>query len=108
MSVVVVPSFAEGLPNVAMEAAAIGRPVIGSDVDGIPEVVIPGKTGFLFDPGNETELSNLMQNYTMNPELILRHGGNARKHVVKNFDSKLFVKNYVNIYRNFAATTTIS
>ena len=104
-SVVVIPSFAEGLPNVAMEAASIGRPVIGSEVDGIPEIVITGETGFLFKPGNENELSNLIQNYIMNPEQVLIHGENARNHVVNYFDSKLFVKKYVNIYKKFASKT---
>jgi glycosyltransferase involved in cell wall biosynthesis len=43
--VLVLPSFAEGLPVVIMEAMALGRPVVSTYVAGIPELVIPGETG---------------------------------------------------------------
>jgi glycosyltransferase involved in cell wall biosynthesis len=45
----VVPSLAENLPNVICESLACGTPVIGSNVGGIPELVIDGKTGYLFE-----------------------------------------------------------
>lgn len=106
-SVVIVPSFAEGLPNVAMESAAIGRPVIGSKVGGIPEIVISEVTGFLFTPGNDMELSLLIQKYIKNPNEILIHGKNARNHVLKNFDSKNFTEEYMKIYNEFACNTPI-
>lgn len=96
--VVILPSLTEGLPNVAMEAAAIGRPVIGSDVGGIPEIVIDGLTGFLFKSQNSNQLCNLIKYYITNPEKIHLHGKRARKHVEKNFDSKLFTEGYINTY----------
>lgn len=48
----VLPSFMEGLPIVLMEAMALHVPVIASRVAGIPELVIDGETGLLFDPAN--------------------------------------------------------
>lgn len=48
----VLPSFMEGLPIVLMEAMALRVPVIASRVAGIPELVIDGETGLLFDPAN--------------------------------------------------------
>ncbi|MRU16101.1 glycosyltransferase family 4 protein [Roseovarius sp. A21] len=47
----VMPSFAEGLPMVIMEAMAAGRPVIATYIAGIPELVQPGKTGWLVPAG---------------------------------------------------------
>src|SRR5205807_1915549 len=49
---VVLPSLQEGLPNVAMEAAACGRAVLGSNVGGVGEVVAHDSTGFLTPPGD--------------------------------------------------------
>jgi len=52
----VLPSFAEGLPMVIMEAFAVGRPVISTYVAGIPELVRPGENGWLVPAGNVDEL----------------------------------------------------
>jgi glycosyltransferase involved in cell wall biosynthesis len=51
VDVVVMPSLREGFPNVALEAIAAGKPVVGFRVGGLPEIVINGQTGFLADPG---------------------------------------------------------
>lgn len=48
----VLPTFAEGLPMVIMEAMALRRPVLSTYVAGIPELVIPGKSGWLFPAGS--------------------------------------------------------
>jgi glycosyltransferase involved in cell wall biosynthesis len=48
----VLPSFAEGLPVVIMEAMALRRPVLSTFVAGIPELVIPGENGWLFPAGD--------------------------------------------------------
>ena len=47
----VLPSFAEGLPVVIMEALALGRPVIATSIAGVPELVEPGKNGWLVPAG---------------------------------------------------------
>lgn len=51
------PSFVEGWSITNIEANACGTPVIGSDVQGIRDSIVEGKTGFLFQYGNEKELS---------------------------------------------------
>jgi colanic acid/amylovoran biosynthesis glycosyltransferase len=56
----VIPSFAEGLPMVIMEAFAIGRPVISTYVAGIPELVRPGENGWLVPAANTELLSAAM------------------------------------------------
>jgi glycosyltransferase involved in cell wall biosynthesis len=56
--VVVLPSYTEGLPNVALEASAAGVPVVATAVGGTPEVVRDGDTGYLVLPGNPVALSD--------------------------------------------------
>jgi glycosyltransferase involved in cell wall biosynthesis len=56
----VLPSFAEGLPVVIMEALALGRPVLSTWVAGIPELVEPGGTGWLVAPGSVTQLAEAL------------------------------------------------
>lgn len=48
----ILPSFFEGLPLVAIESLAAGRPVVATEVDGTPEVVLNGKTGLTIPPGD--------------------------------------------------------
>ncbi len=54
------PSFIEGLPVVIMEAMAMGRPVIATYVAGIPELVLPGETGWLVPAGDIAALAEAM------------------------------------------------
>ena len=56
----VLPSFAEGLPVVIMEALALRRPVISTYVAGIPELVRTGETGWLVPAGDVEELVEAM------------------------------------------------
>ena len=56
----ILPSFAEGLPVVLMEAMALRRPVLSTYIAGIPELVIPGENGWLFPAGSIEELVTAM------------------------------------------------
>jgi colanic acid/amylovoran biosynthesis glycosyltransferase len=59
--VMVVPSFAEGLPVVVMEALALGRPVLATYIAGMAELVEPGVTGWLIPAGSAEYLANAMR-----------------------------------------------
>ena len=61
--VFVVPSLAESLGMVGMESIACGTPVIGSDVGGIPDVVRPGSTGWLFPKGGSDRLAEVLMKW---------------------------------------------
>jgi glycosyltransferase involved in cell wall biosynthesis len=75
----VLPSFAEGLPMVIMEAFAVGRPVISTYVAGIPELVIPGENGWLVPAGNADELSfALIEALEMPAEQLLNLANRGR------------------------------
>ena len=73
----VLPSFAEGLPVVIMEALALRRPVLTTYVAGIPELVRHGENGLLFPAGAVDELADAMQVYLGLPNDVLRRMGDA-------------------------------
>jgi colanic acid/amylovoran biosynthesis glycosyltransferase len=80
---VVLPSFAEGLPVVLMEAMALGRPVLTTLVAGIPELVQHGKHGWLVPAGNVEALEDaLRQVLDASEESLVRMGADAREKVL--------------------------
>ena len=65
--VFVLPSFAEGLPVVLMEALALSRPVISTYIAGIPELVEPGKNGWLVPAGSLDDLTQALKTALTTP-----------------------------------------
>jgi len=79
----VLPSFAEGLPAVLMEALALGRPAISTYVAGIPELVCPGENGWLVPAGNAVELASAMREALHAPDETLRSMGRKGNELVR-------------------------
>ena len=73
----VLPSFAEGLPVVIMEAMALRRPVLTTYVAGIPELIIPGENGWLFPAGDVDALVAAMEDFLSRSADELRVMGEA-------------------------------
>ena len=73
----VLPSFAEGLPVVLMEAMALRRPVISTYVAGIPELVIPGEHGWLVPAGDVDALTKALRTCLDAPDEVLARMGDA-------------------------------
>ncbi|RFQ02824.1 colanic acid biosynthesis glycosyltransferase WcaL [Pseudomonas putida] len=83
----VLPSFAEGLPVVIMEAMALRRPVLTTYVAGIPELVRPAENGWLFPAGAVDELAAAMADCLAQPaETLQRMGEAARQRVLQRHD----------------------
>jgi colanic acid/amylovoran biosynthesis glycosyltransferase len=79
----VLPSFAEGLPMVIMEAMALKRPIISTFVAGIPELVNPGEHGWLVPAGDVDALCQAMQECLDTPvDTLVRMGEAAQKRVL--------------------------
>lgn len=72
------PSFAEGLPVVLMEALASGIPVVASQIAGIPELVRNGETGFVVPAGDVETLTARLDQLMSDPELCRRMGAAGR------------------------------
>lgn len=73
----VLPSFSEGLPRVAMEAFARGRPVVGSRAGGIPDIVEDGVSGLLVPPGDAGALADALVRVLSDHALAERLAGGA-------------------------------
>jgi len=83
---VVVPSeWHENCPMSVLEAMACGKPVVGSRMGGIPELVAEGKTGLLFNPGNVSELQEKLDTLMAVPALRQLMGKQARVRVAQEF-----------------------
>jgi colanic acid/amylovoran biosynthesis glycosyltransferase len=97
------PSFAEGVPVVLMEAMAMRVPVVTSQVMGISELVDDGEDGLLVRPGRVDELSAALERLARDPELRERLGRRGRDKVVAEFDVRESGKQLARI---FAAVAT--
>jgi glycosyltransferase involved in cell wall biosynthesis len=85
-SILLLPSYSEGLPTVSIEALASEVPVVATDVGGIPEVVIDGQTGYLF-PSGDVQLCAEKVLKLLNNERLRRQMGRQGRNLVKRFYS---------------------
>jgi glycosyltransferase involved in cell wall biosynthesis len=85
MSVLLMPSRSEGLPNVALEAFAHGVPVVASAVGGLPEIVSHGRNGYLVTPGDTASMVDHVVSLLGDRALRMRLGANAREDVERTF-----------------------
>lgn len=97
--VVLLPSMQEGLPSVAMEASACARPVFGSNVGGIPEVVTHEQTGLLLPAGDVTAWGSALVHHARQPALLRMMGERARKQMETQFDSNRYAPRILDLYR---------
>jgi sugar transferase (PEP-CTERM/EpsH1 system associated) len=93
----ILPSIAEGIPMTILEAMSMAKPVIASNVGGIPEIIKPG-TGILVTSNNTKELSQAVLSLLDNMESCYRMGELARHHVLHNFSLKTMIEKYNNLY----------
>ncbi len=91
------PSLNEGMGRVLVEAMALGKPVVASDVGGIPDLIIPGKNGFLVPPRNPGELAQqilfLIKNREEREKL-----GRAGKKMASTYSDEIMVKKIAELY----------
>lgn len=99
-TMVVLPSYREGMPKVLLEAQALGRPIVTTDVPGCREAIEDRKTGFLVQVKDEQSLANAIEKLIINDELCLEFSRNARALAEKKFDIEQVVKTHMNIYEN--------
>lgn len=84
----ILPSWAEGLPNVVMEAMALGLPVVATDVGGIPEVLENGVTGLSVPVKDVEKLTESVIRMLEDQDLREKCIANAQKLILEKFDVK--------------------
>jgi glycosyltransferase involved in cell wall biosynthesis len=92
----------ENFPYTVLEAFALGKPVVASDIGGLPETVVDGKTGLLFEPGSERGLVGAIRYLVGNPDRAREMGRNARQRVEQEFDADTHYKRIMEIYASLA------
>lgn len=98
-SLVVLPSYREGLPKVLLEAAACGRPIIGADVPGCREIVRDGVNGVLVPPQNVEALAKAIASLLENQDLCTRMGQRGREMVLGEFAISKIASETLDLYR---------
>lgn len=98
---VILPSeWFENGPYALMESMAYGKPVIGANIGGIPEIVIPGKTGWLFESGNIKQLSEILRKVTQLSDAQYRElSQNVCLFAKEKFNANTYVNKLTEIYR---------
>lgn len=99
MDVLVHTSLREGIARVLPQAMAMGKPCVSFDLDGAPEVVIPGETGELVRAGDAAGLSAAICRLLADPELRRRLGEGGRRLVDPMYRAETMVQEIAGIYR---------
>ncbi len=84
-TLIVNPSFSEGLPNVILEAFVAQTPVVATCVGGVPELIEEGRTGYLAPPGDSEALAQAIETALANPNEARRRATRARELVLSAF-----------------------
>jgi glycosyltransferase involved in cell wall biosynthesis len=97
---IVIPSeWYENAPMTVVEAFAYGKPVIGANIGGIPEMVSEGETGLLFEPGNQDELREKIIYLLHNPSLIIKMGQKAREKAEREYSEDAHYQKLIEVYK---------
>lgn len=96
MDIVVSPSYHEGMSNTLLEAAAIGRPIIASNIAGCKEIVLEGVSGRIVPVKKADFFAEAVEELLrLDRSSLEKMGYSGRKYVEKNFDRKTVVKEYL-------------
>ena len=99
-TIVVLPSYREGLPKVLIEAAACGRAIITTNVPGCKESILNGKTGLLVKVKDSESLASKIQYLLTNKKVCLRMGLAGRAFAEKSFNIQTVVNTHLHAYKN--------
>lgn len=99
-SFVVVPSiWYENCPYSIIETLAIGKPIVGSIIGGIPELIEDGVNGYLYKYDDINELSKIISKLFLNSELRKKMSNESKKLTSKNYDVNEYYKKLIELYK---------
>jgi len=94
MATVISSEWYEAFGRTIIESFALGKPVIGARIGGIPELVKDSVTGYTFEAGNVDDLRSKIVKLSESKDKIVEMGKNARKYVEENFNQE---KHYIKL-----------
>ncbi|MCI6988924.1 MAG: glycosyltransferase family 4 protein [Campylobacter sp.] len=97
----VLPSYKEGFPRTVLEAMSMAKPSVVSDCTGSNEAVIDGVNGLICKVKSSVDLAKKIEILLDDENLAFKMGQNARDLVLKNYDEKIVVQKYLEIYEKF-------
>jgi glycogen(starch) synthase len=97
-TIVVIPSRNEGLPNVAKEAALLARPIVATNVGGIPEAVVHGESGLLVGKEDSRALATMINLLLDHPEVATAMGQAGRLRAQQLFSLERYIDAYDALY----------
>jgi glycosyltransferase involved in cell wall biosynthesis len=99
-SIVVLPSYREGMPKILLEASAVGRAIITTDVPGCRDAIINGITGILVPPKDSMVLASAIALLANSPEQCMDFGKAGRDLAVKKFDINSVISKHFDCYQS--------
>ena len=97
---VVLPSYAEGLPMALLEGMAWGKPVIATGIGSIPDLVTDGVEGFIIRPGEVPALTDCLRRLVIAPELRNKMGAAARQRIIEQFSIEAVAERILHVYQS--------
>ena len=98
-TILVLPSYREGLPKVALEAASTGMPLILTNVPGCRECVADNVNGYLIRAKDSNDLISKMEKFILNPEIIRPMSISSRKIIEKRFSLNLISQEFLRLIK---------
>jgi len=107
-SFLVLPSeWYENAPMTVLESFAHGKPVVGSDIGGIPEMVLEGRTGLLFRPGDPEDLREKIKYLLSRPSMIAAMGREARKKAEEEYNEEVHYQRLMEVYERACGKSSV-
>ncbi|WP_397599752.1 glycosyltransferase family 4 protein [Silvanigrella sp.] len=97
---IILPSISnEDFPNIIIESMSVGKPVISTNISGIPEQIVQMETGIVIEPKNHIEIANSIKLLYTDATLRNNLAEKAKKRFENLFDSNIAIDNYFNLYK---------
>ena len=106
MDIFVLPSYREGFPRAAVEAAAMRLPLVLTDIRGCREVVQDGRNGFLVPARDGARLLDRVRRLVQDPGLRSRFGQDSRQRALEEFDEQRVIATTLHVYRRLLLEKT--
>ena len=102
IDVLILPSFSECFPMVILESMCMKKPVIATNINGIPEQITDGENGYLVNVGSADDIVSCVMEYWKEPDKLLWQGENAYQTVTSKFTVDKMVEGYVTLFHTIS------